>query len=164
MSFSGGHWHPCFGFLEPFKWCILAADIKILPVCPYMTHITHGVYTPYQHAYRVGWPGRWPNASTFVFCPGDCPFKCKPSPTSADACGEVTGCDASHQKVGMCSSKGGSQGMYITFTPAKKLNKVEPTLTLKPWGDIWGVQILFMNVFFGMKRIFLKPSAFWLIS
>ena len=30
------------------------------------------------------------NGSAFVFC--DCPFESEPSPTSADACGEVTGC------------------------------------------------------------------------
>ena len=38
--------------------------------------------------------------------------------TSADACGEVTGCDAGCQEVGRC--KGGSQGMYITFASAKQ--------------------------------------------
>ena len=37
-------------------------------------------------------PGRWHNGSVFVFCPGDCPFKSEPSPTSAHACEEVTGC------------------------------------------------------------------------
>ena len=50
---------------------------------------------------------------TFVFCSGDCPFKSEPSPTSAHAYGEVTG-----QDVGMCSTRGGSQGMYITFASA----------------------------------------------
>ena len=30
--------------------------------------------------------------------------------------GEVTGCDAGCQEVGTCSTRGGSQGMYITFT------------------------------------------------
>ena len=34
-----------------------------------------------------------------------------------------------------CSSRGGSRGMYITVTSAKA-NKAEPTLTLKPSGDI----------------------------
>ena len=37
-------------------------------------------------------PGCWHNGSAFVFCPGDCPFESEPSPTSAHACGEVTGC------------------------------------------------------------------------
>ena len=37
-------------------------------------------------------PGRWHNGSAYVVCPGDCPFKSKPSFTSADACREVTGC------------------------------------------------------------------------
>ena len=40
-----------------------------------------------------------------VFCPGDCPFESDPSPTSADACGEVTGCNAGHQEVGRCSTR-----------------------------------------------------------
>ena len=61
------------------------------------------------------------NGSGFVFFPGDCPFESEPSPTSADACREVTSCTAGHQEVDMCSTRGGSQGMYITFTPAKKI-------------------------------------------
>ena len=64
--------------------------------------------------------GHWHNGRAFVFCPGDCLFKSEPSPTSADACGEVTGCTVCHQEVGMCSTRGGSQGMYITFTSTKK--------------------------------------------
>ena len=46
--------------------------------------------------------------------------------------GKVTGCDAGHQEVGRCSTRGGSQGMCITFASANKQNKVEPTLALKP--------------------------------
>ena len=37
-------------------------------------------------------PGCWHTGNAFVFCPGDCPFKYEPSPSSAHACGEVTGC------------------------------------------------------------------------
>ena len=44
----------------------------------------------------------------FVFCVGDCPFKSEPTSTSADACWEVTGCNAGHQEIGMCSTRGGS--------------------------------------------------------
>ena len=45
---------------------------------------------------------------------------------------EVTACDTGHQEVGTCSTSGGSQGMYITFTTAKKKsNKAEPTPKLK---------------------------------
>ena len=55
----------------------------------------------------------------------------RPSPTSADACGEVTGFDASCQEVGICSTRGGSQGMYIIFAFTKQVNKAEPTLALK---------------------------------
>ena len=36
--------------------------------------------------------GPWHIGSAFVFCPGDCLFESKPSPTSANACGEVTSC------------------------------------------------------------------------
>ena len=35
----------------------------------------------------------------------------------------------------MCSIRVGSWGMYITFASAKKVNKAEPTLALKPRGD-----------------------------
>ena len=63
-------------------------------------------------------------------------LKSEPSPTSADACEEATGYDAGHQEVSMCSTRGGSQGMYITFASAKKVNKAEPTLALNPRGDI----------------------------
>ena len=72
--------------------------------------------------------GRW---RTFVFCLGDCSFESEPSSTFADVCGEVTSCTAGCQEVGMCGTRGGSQGMYITFTSAKKVNKAEPTLALK---------------------------------
>ena len=55
--------------------------------------------------------------------------------TSTDACWEVTGCDASCQEVGRCSTRGGSQGMYYIHLH-KKANKAEPTLALKPRGDL----------------------------
>ena len=58
-------------------------------------------------------------------------YKSEPSPTSADACGEVTGCTASCQEVSTCSTRGGSQGIYITFASTKQVNKTEPTLALK---------------------------------
>ena len=37
-------------------------------------------------------PGRWHNGSAFLFCPRDCTFESERGPTSAHACGEVTGC------------------------------------------------------------------------
>ena len=40
----------------------------------------------------VNKPGRWHNGSAFVFCSCGCTFESEPSPTSAHACGEVTGC------------------------------------------------------------------------
>ena len=60
----------------------------------------------------------------------------KPTPTSDDACGEVTGCNTCNQELSRCSTRGRSQGMYITFTSAKQVNKAEPTLALKPRGDV----------------------------
>ena len=43
-------------------------------------------------------PGCWHNGSAFIFCPGDCLFESEPSPTSVDACEEVTGRDSSNQE------------------------------------------------------------------
>ena len=59
-----------------------------------------------------------------VFCVVGWPFGSGRTPTSADACGEVTSCDAGCQEVGRCSTRGGFQGMYITFASAKQVNKV----------------------------------------
>ena len=60
-------------------------------------------------------PGRWHNGSTFVFCADDCPVESEPTPTSAHACGEVTGFDDGHQEVSRCSNRGGSWRMYIHY-------------------------------------------------
>ena len=79
----------------------------------------------------AGEPGRWHNGSAFVFCSCGCTFESEPSPTSAHAYGEVTGCACSK-----CSTRGESWGMYITFASAKIANKAEPTLALKPRGDV----------------------------
>ena len=43
---------------------------------------------------------------------------------------------AGRQEVGKCSTRGESWGMYITFTSAKIANKAEPTLALKPRGNV----------------------------
>ena len=44
---------------------------------------------------------------------------------------------ADRQEVGKCSTRAESWGMYITFASAKKIaNKAEPTLALKPRGDV----------------------------
>ena len=40
------------------------------------------------------------------------------------------------QEVGKCSTRGESWGMYVTFASAKIANKAEPTLALKPRGDV----------------------------
>ena len=42
-----------------------------------------------------------------------------------------TGCE----EVSKCSTRGESQGMYITFASAK-VKKAEPTLALNPRGDV----------------------------
>ena len=39
------------------------------------------------------------------------------------------------KRLAMCSTRGGFQGMYITFTSINA-NKAEPTLALNPRGDI----------------------------
>ena len=52
-------------------------------------------------------------------------------------CNSVWGQDwwpACRQEVGMCSTRGGSQGMYIMFTSAMWIR--QPTLALKPRGDV----------------------------
>ena len=43
---------------------------------------------------------------------------------------------AGRQEVGKCSTRGESWGMYITFASANIANKAEPTLALKPRGDV----------------------------
>ena len=40
------------------------------------------------------------------------------------------------QEVSKCSTRGEFWGMYITFASARIANKAEPTLALKPRGDI----------------------------
>ena len=62
-------------------------------------------------------PGRGHNGSAFVFCACDCLFESEPIPTSADACGEVTGCDASCQEVNRCSTRGNVH--YICLCKSK---------------------------------------------
>ena len=66
-------------------------------------------------------PGRWHNGSAFVFCSCGCTFESEPSPTSAHACGEVTGCAPVAKR---------------SASVAKIVNKAEPTLALKPRGDV----------------------------
>ena len=47
------------------------------------------------------------------------------------------GCHAGCQEVSRCSTRGESQGMCdITYTPLLSSNKAEPTLALKPRGDV----------------------------
>ena len=46
-------------------------------------------------------------------------------------------CHAGHQEVGKCCTRGESQGMCnVTHMPLLSSNKAEPTLALKPRGDI----------------------------
>ena len=47
------------------------------------------------------------------------------------------GCHAGHQEVGRCHTRGESHRMCnVTCTPPLSLNKAEPTLALKPRGDV----------------------------
>ena len=81
-----------------------------------------------------------------VFCAGDCPFDPKPIISPADACGEGTGCHTCHQEVGRCSTRGASQGMYITFASAK-VNKAKFFLKKVIIGD----QQYFDDFFLGVR-------------
>ena len=81
-------------------------------------------------------PGHWHNGSTFVFCSCGCTFKSEPSPTYAHAWWGSDWLCAGCQEVSKCSTRGESWGMYITFASAKIANKAEPTLALKPRGDV----------------------------
>ena len=47
------------------------------------------------------------------------------------------GCHAGHQEVSRCHTRGESQGMCnVTCMPQLSSNKAEPTLALKPKGDV----------------------------
>ena len=80
-------------------------------------------------------PGRWHNGSAFVYCPGDCLFESEPSPTSAHACREVTG-RAPAAKRSACVAPEVDLGECTFHLPLQKANKAEPTLALKPRGDV----------------------------
>ena len=80
-------------------------------------------------------PGCWQNGNAFVFCPNDCPFKSKPSPTSTHACGEVTGCAPVTKRPACVAPEVDSGNAHYTGLH-KKVNKAEPTLALKPRGDV----------------------------
>ena len=73
------------------------------------------------------------NAS--FFCPGDCPFKSKPSPTSAHACAEVTGCSPTTKRLA-CVAPEVDLGECTLHLPPQKAKKVEPTLALKPRREV----------------------------
>ena len=46
-------------------------------------------------------------------------------------------CHAGHQEVSKCHTRGESQGMCnVTYMPPLSSNKAEPTLALKPRGDV----------------------------
>ena len=53
-------------------------------------------------------------------------------PTSADACGEVTGCVAGCQAVGMCSTRGGSRGNVHYIVSTKKQIRQKTIWLLNP--------------------------------
>ena len=77
------------------------------------------------------------NGSAVVFCPGDCPFESKPSPTSVHACGEMTGCILATKRLAHVAPEVNLRECNITFARLlQKVNKAEPTLALKPRGDV----------------------------
>ena len=56
----------------------------------------------------------------------------------SQVCGrDRLGSHAGHQEVSRCSTRGESQGTCnVTHTPLPSANKAEPTLALKPRGDV----------------------------
>ena len=80
-------------------------------------------------------PGRWHNGSAFIICLCDCPFEYKPSPTSAHACGEVTSCTPSTKRSTCVASEVDLRECTL-HAPLQKVNNAEPTLALKPRGDV----------------------------
>ena len=81
--------------------------------------------------------GSWGNVHYVHFCKSarSNPSKLSILPLLKYTCKEVTSWDAGHQEIGRYSTRGGSWGMYIMYTSAK-VNKAEPTLALKPRGEI----------------------------
>ena len=71
----------------------------------------------------------------FLFCPGDCPFESKPSPTSAHACGEVTNCMPAAKRLAHVTPEVDLRECTLHLPP-QKANKAEPPLAMKPRGDI----------------------------
>ena len=74
-------------------------------------------------------------AGWFVFYPGNCSFESESSPTSAHACGEVTGCVLAAKKSA-CVAPEVDLGECTLHSPLQKVNKAEPTLALNPRWDI----------------------------
>ena len=64
-------------------------------------------------------PGRLHNGSTFVFCSCGCPFESKPSPTSAHACGEVTGCTPATKRLASVALKVDLRECTLHLPPQK---------------------------------------------
>ena len=63
--------------------------------------------------------GRWHNGSAFVFCSCSCMFESEPSPTSAHACGEVTGCAPAAQRSASVAPEV-NLGEYTLHLPLQK--------------------------------------------
>ena len=76
---------------------------------------------------------RWHNGSMFVFYMGDCLFKSEPIRTSADACGEVTGCMPAVKRLAGVVPEVDLRECTLHLPP-QKANKAEPTL--KPRRDV----------------------------
>ena len=53
-----------------------------------------------------------------IKCPGDCPFESEPSPTTTDACGEVTGCASAAKRL--CVAPEADLGESALHLPPQK--------------------------------------------
>ena len=106
------------------------------PQCKMVTALIGNAYnTAIQVGNNKNKPGRWHNGSAFVFCPGDCFFESEPSPTSAHTCGEVTGCMPAAKRSACVLPEVDLRECTLN-SPLQKANKTEPTLALKPRGDV----------------------------
>ena len=124
-AFPGERWErpPARPSRAPILWPKLSSPKRLGKASP---------GPPLLQTFWIPKPGRWHSGSTFVFCPGDCLFKSKPSPTYAHACGEVTGCIAGCQESVGVAPEVDLGGMYITFASAKKQIRQNPLWLWNP--------------------------------
>ena len=91
----------------------------------------------------------------FVFYPGDCLFESEPSPTSAHACEEVT------KRLASVAPEVDLRECTL-HSPPQKVNKAEPTLALKPRGDV--TRNLKQGYQWPQKRTCVRQKLFFKVS